>query len=141
MPQSSPAKPKSDWPALAAQIATNPLLVLPADARAAVARLWACNGHLFPSAAPLACTVRDYLDTQEVTAGDIGDICARLLLPDVRARQRGSWDVIADLSRFVAEAAARNKSRREADERRRAADEFEAARPAVPLGDLFKMPD
>lgn len=122
-------------------MATNPLLVLPADARAAVARLWACNGHLFPSAAPLACTVRDYLDTQEIDPDDIGDICARLLQPDVRARQRGSWDVIADLSRLVGETAARNKARREADERRRQSDEFEAARPAVPLGDLFRMPD
>lgn len=130
-----PAKKASDWPALASQIATNPLMVVPPGARAPVARLWACNGHLFPTAAPLACTVRDYLDTQEITAEDIGAICERLLSPQMRAQQRGSWDVIADLSRLVSEVATRNKSRREAEERRREADRSSAC--PVNLAGLF----
>lgn len=115
-------------------------MVAPAEVRAAVARLWTCNAHLFPSAIAVACTVRDFLDTQEITHDDVNGIVERLLLPDVRQRHRGAWDVIADLSRFVAEAAARNKSRREAEERRRQGEAFEGAKP-VDLAGLFAMPN
>ena len=135
----APAKAGSDWAAIAQQASVNPLMVVPADVRRAVSRLWLCNQHLFPSALAISCTVRDYLEAEDVTADDVNAICEKLMRPAVRALHKFPADLIADLSRYVAEFAARNKSRREADGRQQEADRFKAAT-KIDAGDLFKFP-
>lgn len=103
----------------------NPALMIPAECRVAVGKLHLCNQHLFGSSALALCaTVRVYLDEQPITIEDINRICGRLLQPDIRARCRGSWDVIAELSRLVDEAAKRNRAADATEARRKDAADY-----------------
>ncbi len=109
---------KSDWKELAKTAEVNPLLLIPAECRLAVTRLWMCNSHVLPSSLALCSTVRVYLDEHSLSPSDLERIVSRMLEPWRRAEQRGSWDVMADFSALIAEVVDRNKNRAEARERR-----------------------
>ncbi len=133
----APAKAAgSDWQSLAARQDANPMQAVPHDCRPAVARLWMCNAHLFPSALALCATVRLYLDEQPITTDDVNSIVGRLLQPEARSRQKFASDVLADMSRMVAEACKRNVAREEAAKRKEDGEQFAAAKIA---SGLFKI--
>lgn len=139
--QPAPARPAakagSEWLSIATRADANPLTIVPEGCRPEVVRLWLCNSHLFASSLPLCSTVRVYLDEQEITADDVNTIVARLLQPDARARHRFASDVLADLSRMVAEAVKRNKARQQCE---RLARERKAFDVKVIAADLFSKP-
>jgi hypothetical protein len=118
----------------------NPLaLMIPAEWRPAVGRLWMCNAHLFGgSALALCATLRVYLDEHAITTEDVEGIVRILLLPRKRAQQRFASDVIAELSRLVAEAIEARKSR---DQNQRLRAESAAFVSTRVLGRDFGSPD
>lgn len=129
---------RSNWMELAKTGESNPLLLVPADCRPPMLRLWMCNAHVLPSALALAATLRVYLDERTLDPDDLPGIVDRLLLPEVRAKQRFASDVLADLALFVSEARTR-RAAREATEARRAVPPDVVS--PVALGDLFKLPE
>lgn len=102
-----------------------------------VARLWMCNAHLLPSSLALCATIRVYLDEQPISTDDVNAICARLLKPYMRARQRFASDLMAELSRLIDEVVKRNESREAAADRERERKAYDAAGSAA----LFKLTD
>lgn len=134
-PDRTPAR--SNWTELAQRAETNPMLLVPeGPARLAVTRLWMTNTHLIPSALALCSRIRVYLDERTLTAEDVVRIATRLTRPEVAQRHKFAGDLLADLARMAAEAAARNEARAAVDDMRREAREVQAAR----AGDLFTLP-
>ncbi len=132
-PDRSPVR--SNWSELAKSEA-NPLLMLPAECRVPVMRLWMCNAHLMSSALALCATFRLYVDEHGLAASDVESVCDRLLDPTRRAGHLGSWVLMAELSALVADTLKTNKAREECEARRL---EGYAAVKAANCGDLFKL--
>lgn len=136
-PASSPAK--SNWSEIAKAADVNPLTIVPADCRAAVAKLWACNSHLLPSALALSSRVRVYLDERTLTAADVEDIANRLVQPERAARHKFAGDLLADLAALVSEKIKSNKAREECEARRKESAAFDVSKITggmfKPLGD------
>lgn len=84
------------------QATNNPTLLVPAAVRVDLARLWACNAHLFPNQLPLFATVRDYLD-QGLPVEAVPGIVRRLLAAERRANHRFASDLLTDLAALVAD--------------------------------------
>lgn len=99
-------------------------------------KLFLCNSHVLQSALALCSTLRVYLDEYPLTPDDVNAICAKLLRPEVRARHKFAADLIADLSRLVANRLRKREAQREVAVR--AAETKAFAVKKVIAADLFK---
>ena len=128
----------SNWLALAQTGSTNPMLLIPADLRPAVSRLWMCNAHLLPSALALCSTIRVYVDELPLTANDFERIVSRLLTPERRATHRFASDLLTDIATLTAEAV---KAKQNAEQLAELRDSVAAVAGGVRLSDLFQKPE
>ncbi len=114
----------------------NPLRLIPADWREAVAVLWTCNAHLLPSALALCSRLRVYQESAGLTTDEVRAICRVLVEPERAARHRFAADLLADLAGMVGECKARRKGREQTARMREDGEAFKAPGLSGP-GELF----
>jgi len=95
----------------------NPTMLVPYQARPALARLYAANAHLLAGMKlPLYFRVREYLD-DGLPLDAVAAVVRQLLAPERQCNHRFASDLFADLAALVADALHRVRVARERSER------------------------